>query len=49
MVTNIDPEEVRKLAGWGLTQDNRASFAVWSQSASSRFFVERMVGPVGHV
>ncbi|MGA2706487.1 MAG: hypothetical protein ABSH35_36180, partial [Isosphaeraceae bacterium] len=25
MVPNIDPEQVRKLAGWGLTQNDRAS------------------------
>ena len=32
MVPNIDPEQVRKLAGWGLTQNDRASFVGWSQS-----------------
>jgi hypothetical protein len=30
MVPNIDPEQVRKLAGWGLTQNDRASFVGWS-------------------
>jgi hypothetical protein len=29
---NFDPEQVRKLAGWGLTQNDRASFVGWSQS-----------------
>jgi len=32
MVPNIDPEQVRKLAGWGLTQHDRARFVGWSQS-----------------
>jgi hypothetical protein len=27
MVPNIEPEQVRKLAGWGLTQNDRARFA----------------------
>ena len=27
-----DPEQVRKLAGWGLTQNDRASFVGWSPS-----------------
>ena len=35
MVPNIDPEQVRKLAGWGLTQNDRASFVGWSQSSLS--------------
>src|SRR5208283_4910790 len=35
MVPNIDPEQVRKLAGWGLTQNDRASFVGWSQSLIS--------------
>jgi len=26
MVPNIDPEQVRYLAGWGLTQNDRANF-----------------------
>ncbi len=26
MVPNIDPQQVRKLAGWGLTDNDRASF-----------------------
>jgi len=26
MVPNIDPEQARKLAGWGLTQNDIASF-----------------------
>ena len=37
MVPNIDPEQVRKLAGWGLTR-NRASFVGWSQSLISLGF-----------
>src|SRR5208337_3437282 len=41
MVPNIDPEQVRKLAGWGLTQNDRASFVGWSQSLIS-------LGPVPH-
>ena len=35
---NIDPEQVRKLAGWGLTQNDRASFVGWSQSLISLGF-----------
>ena len=38
MVPNIDPEQVRKLAGWGLTQNDRASFVGWSQSLISLGF-----------
>ena len=38
MVPNIDPEQVRKLAGWGLTQNDRASFVGWSQSLISLRF-----------
>ena len=38
MVPNIDPEQVRKLAGWGLTQNDRASFVGWSQSLISPRF-----------
>jgi len=38
MVPNIDPEEVRKLAGWGLTQNDRASVVGNSQSLISRGF-----------
>src|SRR5208337_4616530 len=38
---NIDPEQVRKLACWGLTQNDRASFAGWSPQPSA-------VGPVPH-
>ena len=41
MVPNIDPEQVRKLAGWGLTQNDRASFAGWNPQPSA-------VGPVPH-
>ena len=33
-----DPEQVRKLAGWGLTQNDRASFVGWSQSLISLGF-----------
>jgi hypothetical protein len=36
-----DPEQVRKLAGWGLTQNDRASFVGWSPQPSA-------VGPVPH-
>jgi len=35
---NIDPEQVRKLAGWGLTQNDIASFVGWSQSLISLRF-----------
>ncbi len=38
MVPNIDPEQVRKLAGWGLTQNDRASFVGCSQSLISLGF-----------
>ena len=38
MVPNIDLEQVRKLAGWGLTQNDRASFVGWSQSLLSLRF-----------
>ena len=38
MVPNIAPEQVRKLAGWGLTQNDRASFVGWSQSLISLGF-----------
>ena len=38
MVPNIDPEQVRMLAGWGLTQNDRASFVGWSQSLISLGF-----------
>jgi len=38
---NIDPEQVRKLAGWGLTQNDTASFVGWSPQPSA-------VGPVPH-
>ncbi len=38
MVPNIDPEQVRKPAGWGLTQNDRASFVGWSQSLISLGF-----------
>src|SRR5208337_5083324 len=38
MVPNIDPEQVRKLAGWGLTQNDIASFVGWSQSLLSLRF-----------
>ena len=38
LVSNIDPEQVRKLAGWGLTQNDRASFVGWSQSLISLGF-----------
>src|SRR5271165_2811688 len=41
MVPNIDPEQVRKLAGWGLTRNDRASFVGWSPLPSA-------VGPVPH-
>jgi hypothetical protein len=38
---NIDPEQVRKLAGWGLTQNDIASFVGWRPQPSA-------VGPVPH-
>ena len=38
MVPNFDPEQVRKLAGWGLTQNDGASFVGWSQSLISLGF-----------
>ena len=38
MVPNIDPEQVRMLAGWGLTQNDIASFVGWSQSLISLGF-----------
>ncbi len=41
MVPSIDPEQVRKLAGWGLTQNEIASFVGWSPQRSA-------VGPVPH-
>ena len=33
-----DPEQVRKLAGWGLTQNDIARFVGWSQSLISLGF-----------
>ncbi len=38
MVPNIDPGQVRELAGWGLTQNDIASFVGWSQSLISLRF-----------
>ena len=38
MVPNIDPQQVRKLAGWGLTQNDIASFVGCSQSLISLGF-----------
>ena len=38
MVPNIDPEQVRKLAGWGLTRNDIVSFVGWSQSLISLGF-----------
>ena len=38
MVPNIDPGQVRKLAGWGLTQNDIASFVGCSQSLISLGF-----------
>jgi hypothetical protein len=38
MVPYIDPEQVRKLAGWGLTQNSRASIVGTRQSLVSRGF-----------
>jgi len=38
MVPNIDPEQARKLAGWGLTQNDKASFVGCSQSLISLGF-----------
>jgi len=41
MVPNIDPGQVRKLAGWGLTRNDIASFVGWSPQPPA-------VGPVPH-
>jgi len=41
VVPNIDPEQVRKLAGWGLAQNDRARFVGWRPQPSA-------VGPVPH-
>ena len=41
MVPNIAPEQVRKLAGWGLTQNDIASFVGWNPQPPA-------VGPVPH-
>ena len=41
MVPSIDPEQVRKLAGRVLTQNDRASFVGWNPQPSA-------VGPVPH-
>jgi len=38
---NIDPEQVRKLACWGLTQKDIASFVGWNPQPSA-------AGPVPH-
>ncbi len=38
MVPSIDPEQVRKLAGGGLTQNAIANFVGWSQSLISLGF-----------
>ncbi len=38
MVANLDPEQVRKLADWGLTWNDRASFVGWAQSLISLVF-----------
>ena len=38
MVPNTDPEQVRKLACWGLTQNDIASFVGCSQSLISPRF-----------
>ena len=38
MVPSIDPEQVRKLAGWGLTQNDIASFVGCSRSLISLGF-----------
>ena len=35
MVPSIDPEQVRKVAGWGLTQNDRASFVGWCPQPSA--------------
>jgi hypothetical protein len=39
MVPNIDPEQVCKLASWGLTQNDKARFVGWRPQPSA-------VGPV---
>jgi len=41
MVPDIDPEKVGKLAGWGLTRNDRARFVGWCPKFSA-------VGPVPH-
>jgi len=38
---NIDPEQVRQLAGWGLTQNEKARFVGWNPQPSA-------VGPAIH-
>jgi hypothetical protein len=38
MVPNVNPEQVRKLAGWGLTQNVRARFVGRRQSLISLGF-----------
>ncbi len=35
MVPNIDLEQVRELAGWGVTQNDKASFVGWSPQPSA--------------
>jgi hypothetical protein len=35
MVPNIDPEQVRKLAGWGLRHKDIASFVGWCPEPSA--------------
>ena len=35
MVPNIDPEQVRRLARWGLTQNDRASIVGWCPQPSA--------------
>jgi len=52
MVPNGDPEQVRKIAGGGLTQNDRASFVGWSQSLISRGSskpLARRVDPVSRI
>ena len=35
MVPNMDPEQVRQLAGWGLTQNEKARSVGWNPQPSA--------------
>ena len=43
MVPSIDPEQVRKLAGWGLTQNDIASFVGWCPHLSLRLWAQSLI------